>query len=192
MFQLGFYEPDRDLAATYYDYNGLYTDHDLSIVYGHGVCGPARMYEPVYYQENYGPTANDCVSLFHALTDSQRNVTAVLKQSFQPPSALRNAVELTEAFEIKRIVHGLTHPTSGLALGERNNARILHCADSVDNGLCDSVKLVFSSDGPAIGFNAVDQSNILVENVDHDMYYKEFLRENIMMSVSGVILPLYS
>ena len=69
------------------------------------------------------------------------------------------------------------------AIGEKDGARVIYCADSVDNHICGSVQRVLSSEGPAIGFNALNQSEVLLESPENRAYFNHFLRHPIVLLV---------
>ena len=184
--QLGFveYSPYFVNFNSYLTLGG-YTSYDLSIVLGHGRCMPAWLKNPAFYAyEEFGVSANDCANIYHAVTSNPSDVARVMKRSIQPVVPVTSPEEHLEEFPTRRVVESLRKSAESgdqEALVENGDARLLHCADSVGNRLCGSLRRVLSSEGVSFGFNAPDQAEVLAETEGNKQYLASFLERSMEM-----------
>ena len=184
--QFGFFEEDLEIFHNEVDPHLGYTSYDLSFVLGQGQCVPTWLKNigDNNLYEWYGVPAVDCSNIFYALYYNPVEVFSAMKHSIQPPGHFRSPEQLFEDFPTRKVVRALENSAkSDLvgAIGEHLGPRVIHCADSMENSICESVQRVLSSEGSSIGFNAINQSGVMLESPENKAFFEHFLRPPIIL-----------
>ena len=184
--QFGFYEVDLNIFFNQFDPRFSYTTYDLSFTVGQGQCVPAwfKLVGVGNFEELYGIPAVDCSNIHYALKFNPAEVLSVMKHSIQPAGQFKSAEQLFDNFPARRVVRALESSAKNKligALGEHIGPRIMHCADSMKGTICNSVKSVLSSEGTSVGFNARNQSKVMLNSTENALYFQNFLSHPIVM-----------
>ena len=137
----------------------MYAPGDYSTTIGHGICSPAWFYRfnyEAYSQSLITPSALDCLEIQEELQDNWTGVLKGMHQSLQPLSSYVTIKEQIDTFGVDNVIMELENVAEKKGLNvilKRQGARILHCVDNMIPSVCDTARLVPSSEGISLAFN---------------------------------------
>ena len=159
--------------------NYFYNELDYSQVLGWGQCTPAWFPMGLFTVREegfYSQAFLDCLDLNQNIMENKDIVRKIMRHSIQPPSGEATVESVIHDFGLDLAQRGLLNAAAqGVgALTDREDARVLHCANNVEPSVCQTARTVFSTNGLSVAFNMHEAAYKLVPGHELESFKDNF------------------